>query len=361
MYFGVEVVVAALVIAAAALPAMGLGGMSSGGWTAWAGTLALVTVVSIAVHEVAHAFVAWVFRLGVKHLFIGIDRGHTLIRRADPPWWQSGLVSFAGPASNLALAALAWWQWSTIEDASSWLDLLLAWAFWVNGILGVTNLLPFLGVDGGGVLHALAVPFSKDQSRAARNARWVGALVLASVPAGLGFFSLVQMEPSGLLLLIPAGWLIASAARAGKGTEEVYRLTGATVAEAMGPGTRIAPGYSARTLVDAQIRRDMEKENYREPQRPYVVMDESGTVFGVLTPGAIREAMHEPLDWHTATVAHLMLPVAEVPVVTADLAALSAVTVAFSSGSDVLLVVEDGELVGCLSLADLERVIESAA
>lgn len=135
-------------------------------------------LVAITVHEFSHALVA--DRLGdptprlqgrltlnpLSHLdpigtlllfLVGFGWGKPV--QFDPynlknPQKDAALISFAGPVSNLAAAAIASLALRTFPDG----ELLLATIIRLNVLLAVFNLVPVHPLDGGKVLSGLLEP-----------------------------------------------------------------------------------------------------------------------------------------------------------------------------------------------------------
>ena len=133
------------------------------------------------------------------------------------------------------------------------------------------------------------------------------------------------------------------------------------VSSAMGPGIRVRPDHSARALLETHIKKKHGQAQIDFVQRPYVVMDDDGNVHGVLTEVMISEIAGEAWDWANLTVAQVMTPLSKVPVVTPETSTTTALILASQSECDCVLVIEEGELVGCLTYAHLDELVRSHA
>jgi len=360
VYFGIDILICALVLAFALVPASGAGGMDPDGLAVWAALWAGGTLVGITFHELAHAFWVVVFRLGLRHIFVGVQGGHTALLRPDPPWFQNFIVSVSGPLANLAICGACWW-WEPLAPDAGWQANTIHLLFWPNLSLGVFNLLPYFNMDGGHALRALLLPFSKDRRKAAANARLVGAVLFASAFGVFGVLHLIHGGWTGFIFIGIGLWRAVTVWQSSGGSEEFATLSMYPVSEAMGPGIRVRPEHSARALLEAHI-----KKRHGEPptdfvQRPYVVMDDRGKVHGVLTEAMISEIAGEAWDWAHLTVAQVMTPVDKVPVVTPETSTTTALVLAAQSECDCVLVIEDGELVGCVTYAHLDELVRSHA
>jgi Zn-dependent protease len=114
----------------------------------------------ILLHEFGHAAGAALFRIRTLDVTLTFFGGYA--RLSEPPRTTLAevVVSFAGPAANLAIAA-ALWQWlgpdaAYAADNSTRILLNLAYA---NLFLGIFNLLPGYPLDGGNIARALLAAF----------------------------------------------------------------------------------------------------------------------------------------------------------------------------------------------------------
>lgn len=361
VYLGLDILIAAVVFALALVPAASGGNSDVHGWAVWAAWWTAGTVVAVVIHECAHALVIVLFGLGLRHIYIGVQGGHTALLRPNVRWWQDVCVSVSGPVSNLATAALGWYLYQHGVD-SGWQAWLASVLFWPSLVLGGFNLLPFFTMDGGQALRALVVPFSADRRSAATNARFVAAVLVAGVLGTAGVLVLfLAHDWFGFVLLGLGAWRGAAAWQSGRGGEELGTLSMFTVRDAMGPGVIVRPGHQARALVEANVRKRHGASPLELVPRPYVVMDEQGKVFGLLTDRMLSEISGERWDWGALTVAQVMLPVSKVPVVAPDTSTTTALVLLHQGESDGLFVIDEGELVGVVTFAHLDELLRRQA
>ena len=104
---------------------------------------------------------------------------------------KEALISSAGPAMNLAIAArpLGGLPW-TLDEPGRWTDWVLVPLILSNLALGALNLVPAFPMDGGRILRALLslklghLPATRV---AARIGRWIAALTLVAPFLAPGF------------------------------------------------------------------------------------------------------------------------------------------------------------------------------
>ena len=185
----------------------------SGSTTALVSLLVLGTVVfgSVALHEYGHALTARHYGIGTKEITLLPIGGIAQLEGTPSHPRQEFWIAIAGPAVNLALAALALVGLSMKSAAASTppgggvIDSLLSFAIYVNLFMGLFNLLPALPMDGGRILRAalaLRMP--------ALRATQISATVARILAAAMMGFGLLQSE---LILALIGGfvWVTAGA------------------------------------------------------------------------------------------------------------------------------------------------------
>jgi Zn-dependent protease/CBS domain-containing protein len=116
-------------------------------------TFALLLYVSVLFHEISHALTARGLGLPVRGITLHFLGGYTEIERDSPTPGRDLVVAVAGPLVSLAAAGLAFLASRPVDQpVAEFLLLELAAA---NLLVGVFNLLPALPLDGGHMLRAI--------------------------------------------------------------------------------------------------------------------------------------------------------------------------------------------------------------
>ncbi len=151
---------------------------------------AALALIALAAHEFAHLALAGAtgFRPTALHLmpFGGVA---TLAEDLHLRPAAEFLVAAAGPAANLALAALAAWLRSLPLTQGP----VAAFAVWVNLGLAAANLVPAEPLDGGRVLRAVLAEWWGEK-RAARLSRTCTTAVIIALAAAALVLPLVSVK-----------------------------------------------------------------------------------------------------------------------------------------------------------------------
>ena len=156
--FGVPVRVELTVLLIAALFIfMGVGDNPTGQELLNQTTFVILLFVSIFLHEMGHASGAWLFGIRTVDVTLSFFGGYA---RLDPPPRRAVediVVSFAGPATNLAIAGLLylWLYNGGLTGLSDHTWVILARVMQANLFLGLLNLLPGHPLDGGHIARAV--------------------------------------------------------------------------------------------------------------------------------------------------------------------------------------------------------------
>jgi Zn-dependent protease len=212
------------------------------GLIAWPVVTALL-VASIILHEAAHAIVARRFGISSHALVIHGLGGFVLMSAAGGTRGQRNVVSLAGPAANIAFAAMLFallaglktvvlalnpqaaveviggftvnpgerfWLWRQPLPVRL-IAFVLTYAAWINVALGLLNLLPGYPLDGGAILHRML----SGRVGEPRRSRIIGLTGFVSGYAAIGFG--LSTQGSGGVAVFGAVLMVVSAVVLWKG------------------------------------------------------------------------------------------------------------------------------------------------
>ncbi|MBZ0233741.1 MAG: site-2 protease family protein, partial [Deltaproteobacteria bacterium] len=301
--FGIDVFVHASFLLLVAWIAIGQLLAGHGVGAALEGIGFIVAVFAFVVlHELGHARAALRFGCRTRSITLLPIGGIARLERMPERPRHELVIALAGPAVNVALAALlagvlvAGGLPLAPDALTAEHGQLLARLFWVNVTLAVFNLLPAFPMDGGRVLRAL-IALRAAPARATEIAAWVGKLF------AVGFILLGIWFNPFLLLIGAFVWLGADVEV--RGVQLRAAITGVPVRQAM---------ISRVTFVDPQtpLARVAELLVAGHPA-PFPVVDAGeGGVLGVVSEAEVTRGLATAGPETPASA--VMRPVASVPV-----------------------------------------------
>jgi len=333
-------------LAAAVFPSQNPG-FSDGEYLALAVVAALLFFASLLLHELGHALQAKRDGLEIEGINLWLFGGVAQFKGGFPSAGAEFRIAIAGPLVSLALGVL-FVLVAAFAGLPNAVDGVVAWLGFTNLILLAFNLLPALPLDGGRVLRSALWHFRGDL----QWATWVASAVgrgFGFLFIGLGLFMLIAEGTFSGAWLAFIGWFLLQAATG----EARYVATKQAL-----DGLRVRDLMIRQPVtVNADVTLGQFMDDVFSSRRytTYPVL-ERGRPIGLL---AFRSVASVPRDeWNTSRVRDAMVPRDQVPLLDEAEPAIDAL--AELSASDVHrgLVVEDGSLVGLLSITDLARALE---
>ncbi len=306
------------------------------------GTIGLFA--SIVVHEFFHALVARRNQIPMRGITLFIFGGVAEMG-AEPPAPRAELsMSAAGPAASIAISLLGFWI--THAARGVWpvpVTGVIHYLALLNAVLAGFNLLPAFPLDGGRMFRAALWQWKNDLRWATRVASRVGSgFSLAFIAAGT--IGVLLGNVVGGMWWILIGLFLRRASTASYEQVLLRRaLEGEPVRRFMSlnPVT-VPPGASLAELVDSYI--------YKYHHKLFPVQDD-GRLLGCISTRQVKSVPRE--EWARRTVASLADPCGPDNTVHPDADAMQALAMMKRTGQPRLMVVEDGSLVGVVTLKDL--------
>jgi Zn-dependent protease len=149
-----------------------------------------ILYASVLAHELGHALVARRHQVGTRAITLHVLGGAAQLETRRVSAEVDAVVSLAGPATNLALAA------ASLVLALVWPARPVLTLGAINLLLGVLNLVPAFPLDGGRILRAVLVPR-------------LGLARANRIALGVGFAFAVVAGVAGVALRQP--WLVPMA------------------------------------------------------------------------------------------------------------------------------------------------------
>lgn len=322
-------------------------GLSDGTYLAMAVVGAVLFFASLLAHELGHAFQAQHEGMQIEGITLWLFGGVAKFRGMFETAGAEFRIAIAGPLVSLALGlAFALTAWAAGLPVA--VDGVAAWLGYLNLMLLAFNLLPALPLDGGRVLRAALWRAKSDFAWATRVAANVGRGFGYLMIAGGIFLFIFESSFSGAWLAF-IGWFLLGAATA----EQRY----VAAREAFG-GLRVRDVMARDPVaVDADLTlgRFMDEIVWNRRHTTYPVV-EGDRAIGLLP--FRRVAAVPRSDWDSHRVRDCMLPLDAVPVLHEDDELVEAASALSEGGTGRALVLEDGRLVGLLSMTDVARAID---
>lgn len=331
---------------------------STARYWAMGGVATLLLFASVLLHELGHSVVALRYRMTITGITLFIFGGVAHIRTEPPRPRAEFLIAIAGPLVSFALGGLLLSASLWVEPVSSLygLGVLGTLIGSVNIQLGLFNLIPGFPLDGGRVLRAGLWAWSKDFTRATRNAALAGqgfGLILGGLGAVLLLGSISGQLTGGLAA--SGGWIILigaflfGAAGASRRQAEVRGiLSGVQVSDLMsGTVVTVGPELTVEEAVTGYFIR------YGHGEFPVV---EAGRPIGLVTVPLVHQLSHAQWSWRR--VGDVMQPWSDALEVTPEMPAIDALEQMARTGQTGLGVVRDGQLIGWVTRSAILRYLQ---
>lgn len=309
---------------------------------------------SIIFHELAHSVVARVFGMRIKGITLFIFGGVAELEDEPPSAVAEFLVAIAGPLSSLFLA----WAAFRVVDIANPGDAAVAtpplavigYLGFINLLLAIFNMLPAFPLDGGRAFRAALWWYTGNMQRATSIAARVGSFFgLLFIVLGI-YSAMFAGNMIGGMWWILIGLFLRGAAGAARVTETTRRyMQGEPVARFMVRDPVVVPPHiDLQSVVD-----DYLQHRFHDV---YPVVGDDGVALGLLHSKTINKMSRKDLD--QTHVQDVMEPLGATNMIAPELDAILAINLMNRVGNARLLVVNNGYLVGIVTLRDMLRLLE---
>lgn len=312
-----------------------------------AGVLGLFA--SIIVHEFCHSIVARRFGIPMKGITLFIFGGVAEMDEEPPSAKAEFWMALAGPVSSILLAFVFYgiYRLGVRSDLPAPVTGVIRYVYLINAVLAGFNLLPAFPLDGGRMLRSVLWGIRKNLRWATRTSSKIGT-GFAYGFIFLGVVGIFQGNLIGGMWWVLIGMFLQGAAKMSYQQLITRRaLEGETVARFMKtePVT-VPPDISLEQFVEDYIFK------YHFKMFPVV---ESGRPVGCVTAKRVRVVPRE--EWSLRTVRDIAMQCSDDNTIGPRADALDALSRMNRAGVSRLMVVEDGRLVGIISLKDMLKFL----
>ncbi len=300
---------------------------------------------SILFHEFCHSLVARRFGLPIRGITLFIFGGVAEMEDEPSSPKAEFFMAMAGPFSSVILGSVFYAAANliTASAATASANAVLSYLASINWILAAFNMIPAFPLDGGRVLRAALWHWKKDLRQASHTASRIGS----SFGIFLMFFGAVSFLLGnfiGGLWQFMIGMFLRFAAMTSY-RQVVFRSTlqGETVGRFMNPQPVTAPpSITIKDLVENYI--------YRYHFKMFPVT-EDGKLLGCITTRRVKEIPQD--EWERRTVGQSIDQCSIENTINPNTGALKALSHMSRTKNSRLMVVEEGRLVGIISLKDI--------
>jgi Zn-dependent protease/CBS domain-containing protein len=324
-----------------------------GGWRYLAAFAFVVAfTLSILVHELAHALVAQRFKIPVHEINLGFFAAGTHIEGERRTPFEEFAVSVVGPLASLAVGGLTLLGTRAMPDGVA--DVAMFELAVANLIVGLTNLLPGLPLDGGWVLRALVWKATGNPHTGTIAAAWAGRiLALCVLAAPVVLESVFDWRPGvfDYIIAFAIAWFLwAGSTRAliqGKVRRKLPALQVRTLA-------RRAIAVLAATPISEAVRLATEQR-----AGAVVVIDGDGKPHALVSEHAVNAVAPNQRPWTTVGEVATRITAGHILGVN-DTGEEILDSLRRSPATEYLVLDADGQVYGVLATADVERAFRSA-
>jgi Zn-dependent protease len=305
------------------------------------GALGLFT--SIVVHELSHAVVARRNQIPMRGITLFIFGGVAEMDAEPPSAGAEFRMAAAGPLASFAIGAVLFLT-QTVVRLPVPVAALVGYLGTINVVLAIFNLVPAFPLDGGRILRAALWHRWRNLRRATRVASTVGNTFGLLLIVGGIYLVVARGEFIGGMWLALIGMFVRNAATASYQRVLLRRALEGEPVRAFTRGNPVSvPSWlSVQSLVDDVI--------YRHHHKFYPVVDD-GRLTGCVSIDDVTAIPRE--DWRHRRVADIARACSVENTIHPDADALDALHAMRRGGRSRMIVAEDGNLVGILSIKDL--------
>jgi CBS domain-containing protein/Zn-dependent protease len=342
-------------------------GWPAGAYAAATAGVVVVILGSLIGHELAHALAARHYGAGSREILIGFFGGTTHGRYQLPTPRAQWHTAVAGPAASLAAAGLSL---AIAAGLSAWgtgqlAVIVFVVAAWINAVLGLVNLLPGAGLDGGLIVRGLVWARTGDPVRAGLTSARMGQ-VTGAILAAAGLTVLVLGHLGGLWVVLISLLMIAASRAEARRILSTTALSGLHVRDVLplspAPPAAIHSWQTVGALLGAAGPSAARAGPAGAAPTAFPLGDVDGKLTGIVTLSQLAAVPAGHRD--TTRVSDVGTPIAHIVITTPDeplgdvLARMGrqpASPQGLHTIGHAVVLRDDGSLAGLLSPADIAR------
>jgi len=306
---------------------------------------ALGLFVSIVIHEFSHSMAARKYGMDIKGITLFVFGGVAEMKDEPKTPKIEFLMAIAGPITSLFLSLLfgGLYQAASAVYAPVPIVAVLGYLGAINLILAIFNMIPAFPTDGGRVLRAILWRIKGDILWATRTASRI-SVFFAMFIIFMGFISIIQGNVIGGIWWILIGSFLFSVANSSYQSLIIKQsFAGQSVKDYMKIDLIAVPSHiMLQEFVDEYL--------YRYNHKMFPVTKE-GKISGLITLNALKLIPQE--KWREMQVIEIMQKATKDNTLPMTMSIHEAMLTMNESGMGRMLVEENGNIVGIITLKDL--------
>lgn len=306
---------------------------------------ALGLFISIVAHEFCHSLVARKFGMPMKGITLFIFGGVAEMGDEPPTAKAEFSMAIVGPLSSIAIAVIFYliYRWGESVGWNPPVNVVLKYIAYINAILAAFNLLPAFPLDGGRVLRSILWGVKGNLRWATRVSSSIGSAFGIGLIV-LGIFQFIGGNVIGGLWMFLIGMFLRSAAQMSYQQLLVRKaLEGEKVRRFMNTNpVAVQDSITVEQLVEDYI--------YKYHYKMFPVMS-GDKLAGCITTRQVKEIPREA--WGRETIREAASQCSPENTISPDTDAIKALAMMTQTGVSRMLVVDNGRLVGIVTLKDL--------
>ena len=309
----------------------------------------LLFFASVLAHELAHSLIGRAHGIPIKSITLFIFGGAAMMTREATRASDELKMAIAGPVSSLLIAALFGIVYATFNGIVNQLALMAYWLAYINVVLAVFNLFPGFPLDGGRILRSLIWHFSGNYMRATRIATQAGRVIGYLFIAGGFLLILADGNLLSGIWLVFIGWFLANTAKASYRQAQLQDvLRGFTALQVMTSDCPVVPGE----ITVSQL-----MQEYAAAGSRCFLVAEQGRVEAFISLRNINSVAWRDRD--NTRLRDIAMPLEKVKAAYPEQDVLSIVQWMNESGLDQMPVINNGRVVGLITLDNVIRFVTS--
>ncbi len=306
---------------------------------------ALGLFVSIVIHEFSHSMAARKYGMDIKGITLFVFGGVAEMKDEPKTPKIEFIMAIAGPITSLFLSLLfgGLYQAASAVYAPVPIVAVLGYLGAINLILAIFNMIPAFPTDGGRVLRAILWRIKGDILWATRTASRI-SVFFAMFIIFMGFISIIQGNVIGGIWRILIGSFLFSVANSSYQSLMIKQsFAGQSVKDYMKIDLIAVPSHiMLQEFVDEYL--------YRYHHKMFPVTKE-GKISGLITLNALKLIPQE--KWREMQVIEIMQKATKDNTLPMTMSIHEAMLTMNESGMGRMLVEENGNIVGIITLKDL--------